>query len=131
MGLLVPRASARLVAGAALAAGGFWAGMPPAPPAGELVALVVTALLVAAGIRVQSLAYVAFGVLAAFAGLLTLILRHVDNPTLAGMALIVVGLLLLLAIAGLRRRLSWAQWGSPPRNRSGTSVTPEAMDVFV
>jgi hypothetical protein len=126
VGVLVPRASARLVAGAALAAGAFWTGMPPVPPLGEAIALVVVLLLLAAGIRVQSLVYIAFGVLAAFAGLLTLVLRHVKDPTLAGIALIVVGLLLLLVIAGLRQRLSWAQWGWLSRHPTNTPTARNA-----
>jgi hypothetical protein len=125
LGVLVPRSSARLIAGAGLAFGAFWAGMPPTPPVGEVASLVVVIVLVVIGIRVQSLVYIAFGVLAAFAGVLTLILRHVDNPTLAGLALIVIGLLLLLAIASLRRRLSWAQWDSLAR-RTRTPATPDA-----
>jgi hypothetical protein len=126
MGVLVPPSSARLVAGAALAAGAFWAGMPPTPALGELVAPFVIVVLTAAGIRVQSLVYIAFGVLASFVALLTLILRHVENATLAGIALIVVGLLLLLAISSLRKRLSWAQWGWLSRR---PTATPAASDA--
>jgi uncharacterized membrane protein len=115
-GILVPRSSARLLAGAGLAAGAFWAGLKPAPPEGELLAVAVVIVLVAAGIRFHSLVYVAFGVLASFAGLLTLILRHVENPTLAGLALIAIGLLSLLAIAGLRKTQPWAHRDAlPPR----------------
>jgi hypothetical protein len=123
IGVLVPRSSARLVGGAALAFGAFLAGLRPSPALAESLAVGVVIVLVVAGIRVQSLVYVAFGVLAAFAGLLTLILRHVENPTLAGLALIAIGLLLLLAIAGLRKRLSWAQWGALTRNPAATSTT--------
>jgi hypothetical protein len=104
-----------LLAGAGLGAGAFCAGLRPSPPATELLSLAAVIVLVAAGIRFQSLVYVAFGVLTAFAGLLQLILRHVDSPTLAGLALIAIGLLLLLAIAVLRKTQPWA-WRSalPP-----------------
>jgi hypothetical protein len=111
-GILDPRSSARLLAGAGLAAGAFWAGMPPSPPVTELLAMAVVILLVAAGTRFQSLVYVAFGVFTAFAAMLKLILRHVEDPTLAGLALIGIGLLLLVSIAGLRRSQPWVRQGS-------------------
>jgi hypothetical protein len=69
----------------------------------ELLAVAVVAVLIAAGFRYQSLVYIAFGVLTAFAALLKLILRHVENSTLSGLALISVGLLLMIAIALLVR----------------------------
>jgi uncharacterized membrane protein len=107
--VLVPRSSARLLAGAALGVGGFVAGMPPGPPAMELIAVGAVIVLLLAGIRLQSLVYVTFGVLTAFGGMLTVILRYVDSPTLAGLALVAVGLLLMLAIAGLTRTQPWSR----------------------
>jgi uncharacterized membrane protein len=121
-GVLVPVSSARLLAGAGLAVGAFFAGMPPSPPVTELLALVVVVALVAAGIRCQSLVYVAFGVLTAFAGLLKLILRHVESPTLAGVALIVIGLSLLVAIASLYRIRPWTRWGWLTSSPAGMST---------
>jgi uncharacterized membrane protein len=114
-GVLVPRPTARLVAGAGLAFGAFWAGMPPSPPFTELLSLVVFPVLVAAGIRYQSLLYVAFAVLTAFQALLKLVLRHIEDPTAAGLALMAVGLLLLLAIAGLRSTPLWKGWNADAR----------------
>jgi hypothetical protein len=111
IGILVPRSSARVIAGAGLAAGAFIAGMPPSPTIAEPVALVVVAVLLAAGVRFESLVYVGFGVLAAFLGLTSLLLRHVDDPTVAGLALVGVGLLLLVVIAGVRRSRAWERWG--------------------
>lgn len=109
-GVLTPRSSARVLAAAALGAGAFYAGLPPTPVAGEALSVLAVIALLTAGIRFQSLVYVGFGVLTAFAGLLQLILRHVESPTVAGLALIAVGLLLLLAIAGLREARPWERW---------------------
>ena len=128
-GVLMPVSSARLLAGAGLAAGAFFAGMPPSPPVTELLALVVVLALVTAGIRFQSLVYVAFGVLTAFAGLLKLILRHVESPTLAGVALIGIGLILLLAIAGLYRTRPWTRWGWPPATPTTRETAAATNDV--
>jgi hypothetical protein len=116
-GVFAPRPSARILAGAGLASGAIWAGLPPGPPPTELVALAVVVLLAAAGVRFQSLVYVAFGVLTACAAMLILILRHVDNSTVAGLALIAIGLLLLLSIAGLQRSHPWTRVKASP---SGT-----------
>jgi hypothetical protein len=112
-GILTPRMSARLIAGAALAFGGFWAGMPPSPAVTELLAVAVVLVLIAAGIRFQSLVYVAFGVVTAFACMLKLILRHVEDPTLAGLALVAIGVVLLVAIAGLGKARPWERQDSP------------------
>jgi len=114
LGVFVPRASARIVAGAALAAGGVFAGMPPSPPLTELFAVPVIAILIGAALRQQSLVYVAFAVLTAFAALLRLILRHVDDPTLAALALIAIGLLLLAGIAAVARARTWERWRASP-----------------
>lgn len=117
-GVLVPRSSARLLAGAGLVVGALYAGLPPSPPVTELLALVVVIVLLSTGIRLQSLVYIAFGVVGAFGGLLTLILRHVESPTLAGLALIAIGLLLLLAIAGLHKTRPWDR----PHGSSAASI---------
>jgi hypothetical protein len=130
--VFVPRSSARLLAAAGLAFGAFWAGSPPSPPFTELLSAAVFVLLVAAGIRRQSLLYVAFAVLTAFQALLKLVLRHIEDPTAAGLALVAVGLLLLLAIAGLRSTRLWPEWdatarrgglGRPPGHERDVSVT--------
>ncbi len=106
---LIPRLSARLLAGAGLAAGGFFAGMPPSPPIMELVAAISVFCLLASGLRFQSLVYVAFGVLTAFAAMLTVILRYIDSPTFAGLALLALGLLLMIAITGLNKFQPWSR----------------------
>jgi hypothetical protein len=102
-----PLVSARLLTGAAMALGAFFAGMPPGPAVAELVAVAATALLIAASIRFGTLTYTVFGVLAAFVGLITAILRHIDNPTLAAVALIAVGLALLAVIGAINRYRPW------------------------
>lgn len=111
-GVLVPRLTARLLSGAALAVGSFYAGLPPAPSVGALLALTVTILLVVASIRFTTLLYTVFAVITAFAGLVTLILRHVHNPTLAALALIVVGIAMLIAIAVISKVRPWRGGGS-------------------
>jgi hypothetical protein len=123
-GLFVPRSSARLLAAAGLAFGAFWAGLPPSPSFTELLSAAVFVLLVAAGIRRQSLLYVAFAVLTVFQALLKLVLRHIEDPTVAGLALVAVGLLLLLAIAGLRSTRLWPEWGATARRGRLLGMTP-------
>ena len=127
--IFTPRATGRLVASVSLAAGAFWAGLPPSPPVTELLALVVVIVLVTAGIRFRSLLYVAFGVISAFAAMLKLILRHVEDPTLAGLALIAIGLLLSITIAGLSLTRPWSRWGRRPSSgmpRAGPAATGSA-----
>jgi hypothetical protein len=124
-GILAPTFSARLLAGLGLAFGSFNAGLKPSPPIAELLAPAAVVILLTAGIRLQSLAYIAFGVLVAFAGLLTLILRHVQSPTLAGLALIAIGLLLLLAIAAIRNSLPWARFGIDASGRNESTPVRE------
>lgn len=121
-GVLFPRSTARVGAAFGLCAGAFFAGMPPTPSGGELLAVVAVVVLIGAGIRFQSLVYVGFGVLTAFVALLQLILRHIDSPTIAGLALIAAGLLLLLAIAGLREARPWERWGKAS-NAAGRGQT--------
>jgi hypothetical protein len=113
--ILIPRLSAQLLAATGLAFGGFFAGMPPSPPIMEIVAGVAVIVLLAAGTRFQSLIYIAFGVLTAFVAMLTLILRYVDSPTLAGLALVAVGLLLMVAIVGLMKSRPWTRFGGISR----------------
>jgi uncharacterized membrane protein len=121
-GVLVPRSTARLLAAAGLAFGAFWSGLPPSPPFTELLSVAVFAVLATAGIKRQSLLYVAFAVLTAFLALLKLVLRHIEDPTAAGLALVAVGLLLLLAIAGLRSTRLWKEW-SAAAERAGWNTT--------
>jgi hypothetical protein len=112
-GMLTPRSSARLLAAAGLGFGAFFAGLPPSPPVAELLAIAVVGVLLAAGLRYRSLVYIAFGVLTAFAGLMKLILRHIDDPTLAGLALVGIGLLLLVAILVLGSYKPWTREHAP------------------
>ncbi len=53
------------------------------------------------------LTYIVFGVLTAFLGLVTAILRHIQSPTLAALALIAVGLVMLVTIAAITRYRPW------------------------
>lgn len=105
--ILVPRITAQLLGSAGLALGAFWAGLPPGPGLAALVALAASVALVAASLRFNTLIYMIFAVLIAFAGLVTVILRHIDNTTFAALALIGVGLALLVAIAVIARTRPW------------------------
>jgi uncharacterized membrane protein len=106
-GVLTPRVSARILAGSAMWLGAMFAGLPPGHAAGELVAAALTILLLVASIRLGILTYTIFAVLAAFGGLVIAILRHVEDPTAAALALIVVGIALLGAIAAIGRYRPW------------------------
>ena len=108
-GTFVPQPSARVLAVAGLVAGAVFAGLPPSPPFTELLAAAVVVLLIAAGVRFGSLLYVGAGVFVAFVGLVKLILRHVDSPTIAGLALVAIGVLLLLVIGAIYRVRPWTQ----------------------
>ncbi len=111
-GWLEPRITARLLSGTGMAVGVFFAGLPPGPTVAELVALVATAVLITASVRFGTLMYTVFGVLTAFLGLVTAILRHIESPTLAAMALIAVGLAMLATIAAITRYRPWRSAGA-------------------
>ena len=108
-GFLVPRTLARVLSSLGVVAGGFFAGMPPAPGPGEVVAFVAGACLIALSIRRGVFVYTGMGVALLFIGLVTLILRHVDNTTSGSVALIAVGAALLAAVLVLERWRPWAR----------------------
>ena len=113
-GILVPRLTAQLLASAGLALGAFYSGLPPGPALAALVALVASVGLVTASLRFNTLLYMIFAVLIAFAGLVTAILRHIDDTTLAALALIAVGLALLVALAVIARTRPWSRARQAP-----------------
>ncbi len=113
-GILAPRATAQLLGSAWLAFGAIYAGLPPSPALAALVALVASIGLLVASIRFKTLLYMICAVLIAFAGLVTAILRHIDDPTLAALALIAVGLALLATVAVIARTRPWRRAPSSP-----------------
>ncbi len=85
----------------------FFLGMPDAPVVAEVTSFAVAVLLIGAGIRYRMLISTVLGVFSAFLGLVVGILRHIDDPTLAAVALIAVGLGLLAAIVVKGRSRPW------------------------
>jgi hypothetical protein len=75
----------------------------------ETIGFASGAALVALSIRLGVFAYMGFGVATLFLALLTLVLRRVDDPTEAGLALTGVGLALLAGILLLARWRPWAR----------------------
>lgn len=107
--VFVPRTLARVMSSLGVVAGGFFAGMPSGPGPAEALAFVGGAGLVAVSIRRGVFVYTGMGVASLFIGLVTLILRHVDNTTSAAVALIAVGAALLAAVLLLERLRPWAR----------------------
>lgn len=111
LGFLIPRTLARLVSSLGVVAGGLWAATPPGPGLAEAVAFVGGACLIALSIRRGVFVYTGMGVASLFIGLVTLILRHVDNTTSAAVALIAVGAALLACVLLLERFRPWVRTG--------------------
>jgi hypothetical protein len=115
-GLLVPCVTARILSGALMVAGAFWAGLDPAPAVLGVSAFAIAALLLVASIRCRTLTYTVFAGVAGFLGLITAILRHIENPTFAALSLIGTGIVLLIAIV-LATQIK--PWRSPSAGRGG------------
>jgi len=108
LGLLTPRFTARAIAAAALAVASFYIGVDPdVSNAFEAVVFVAGAVLVVASIRFGVFVYMLFGVAAVFAGLIQVMLSHIDDPTLAALGLMVVGTLLIAGVLLLARFRPW------------------------
>jgi len=113
---LAPRELGRVGAGFGLALGSLMSGVEPGPPAAEFIAFIAGAFLVAASLQRGSFVYMGFGIAAIFIGLVVPIVRHVGDPTVAAIALIVVGLLLLGGVGLLARYRPWARGGPGASN---------------
>jgi len=107
--LLVPRTSARMISSIEVVAGGLFAGGVSGPGPAEAIAFVAGACLIALSIRRGVFVYTGMGVASFFIGLVTLILRHIDNTTAASVALIAVGVVLLAGVLLLERFRPWAR----------------------
>jgi hypothetical protein len=108
-GLLGPRAAGQLLSCLLILIGASLGSMLPGPVGVETIGFASGAALVALSIRLGVFAYMGFGVATLFLALLTLVLRRVDDPTEAGLALTGVGLALLAGILLLARWRPWAR----------------------
>jgi uncharacterized membrane protein len=108
LNILRPQLTARALSTLGLVLGGFFSGID-GPVWAEAVSFAVAALLITLSIRRGLFGYMAGGVAAVFIGLVTAILRHIDEPTIAALALIALGVLLLAGIIALERFRPWAQ----------------------
>ena len=88
--------------------GAYFAGLDERDSASEAIVHVAGVALIVLGLRTGSFVQLAFAVVAIFVGLNTTIFRHTDNPTLAAVALIGLGIVLiawLIAFQIFRRRV--------------------------
>jgi len=105
-GFLQPRVSARVLAAAGVAWGAWFAGFDEGWA--ESVAFAAGAVLVALSIWRGAFIYIIAGVGAIFAGLISTIVRHVDDPTTASLLLIVIGALMVGSVITIARFRPWA-----------------------
>ena len=102
-----PPPTAGSISAVAMAAGGFVAALPDSPALAQGLFAVVAAVLIATSIRRGVFLYMAFGVGALFLGLITVILRHTNDPTAAAIALIGLGVVTLGGVIVLVRAKPW------------------------
>ncbi|MGK2964579.1 MAG: DUF2157 domain-containing protein [Tepidiformaceae bacterium] len=108
VGVLTPRLAGRPLFGLMLALGAYMAGAGDSPP--ELLqalGVIAGALLIALSIYRGVFVYMVLGVGAVFFGLITLILRHIDDPTTAAFALMLMGGALVAGVLILARVRPW------------------------
>jgi uncharacterized membrane protein len=72
-----------------------------------ILVFLVAAAFVGASLALRRLGYMNVAVAAFFLGLVTVIVRHVDDPTVAALALMIVGLLLVAIVVALARLRPW------------------------
>lgn len=104
-GSFYPRVSARAVASVSIGAGAFFGSTQGG--AVELAPFLAGLLLIAASLARRTFVYIIAGIAAVFAALVQVILRHVDDPTLAAIALMAIGVLLVGVVLSLAR---WRPW---------------------
>ncbi|HXF50980.1 MAG TPA: DUF2157 domain-containing protein [Dehalococcoidia bacterium] len=108
LGLLRPQLTSRIAAAAVLAAGALFLNTDETERLwAELVAPAVGAGLVVLGINRPTFIYIAAGVGVFFVGLIALVLRRLEDPTLAALALMFLGVLLIGAVMLLSRLRPW------------------------
>lgn len=114
-GWISPRASCRVFAGLGIAFGALFTTFSGTGTALiDVIPLLAGGAMVAIGIRAGSLAYLGFGVAAIFAGTIVLITRRVDDPTVAALALMVVGVALIGVVLTLAKLKPWQGERMPP-----------------
>lgn len=107
-GLLKPRITARIVAAAAVVFGALFLQTEETERVwAELLMLAAGGALVGAGIARSTFVYVAAGVGAVFVGLIVLVLRRLEDPTMAALALTLLGVLLAGTVTALSRSRPW------------------------
>ena len=117
LSVAVPRSLARLFACLGLVVGAIAAAAPDGWVAAEPAPLVVGSVLVFLSLRRRTFVYMAGGLAALFMGLVLPVARHVSDPTLAAIMMIVIGLLLLGALVMLVRVRPWSGGRTPPQTR--------------
>ncbi len=106
--VLRPRYAARVLFSAAAVLGAFLGGAAVDGPAwAELFAIPLGAGLIGLSLRRATLTYMVAGVASVFLGLATVILRHVDDPTVAALAMILIGVVLVSGVLVLARYRPW------------------------
>lgn len=104
-GILVPTLPARGIAGLAVGFGASMASMQIG--AFEVLPLIAGAGLIWLSIRTGYFGYTFVGVAVIFFGLFTSVVKHVRNPTIAALLLILIGLALLASVVLISRRRPW------------------------
>lgn len=106
-GIFRPFISARALSAAGLVFGSLYCAVSPEPSGTEVVAFVVAGAAAYMSMQRGVFVYMAVAVLCTFIGLSAVILRHVDDPTVAAIAFIACGIALLAATIILER---WRPW---------------------
>ena len=108
-GVLRPTAIARGLGGFGLGLGGFLASTDghSLDTWSEFIVFPVAVLLIVLSLRREVFIYLAVGIAAAFLGIFTLVLRHVDDPTAMGLALIAIGMVLVASVIAIARLRPW------------------------
>ncbi len=104
-GVLVPRLPGRSIGALEAAIGAYMTGIQIGIL--ELVPLATGAGLIWLSIRTGYFGYTFAGVAVIFLGLFTSVVKHVGDPTLAALLLIVIGLGLLASVVLISRRKPW------------------------
>ena len=112
LGWLTPRVTARILTGLAVAFGAFYSGVGDANAWAQVLPFIAGGALVALSIRRGVFVYMAYGIGTTFLGLVTVIVRNVDDVTVAAMLLIVIGVALLGGVLLLAKFRPWVASGS-------------------